>query len=60
MQMYPSTFWRMFVAARADVESRGFHVPAEASSWYSPLGQALGSAWGLTHGRRGEWVGSGC
>lgn len=60
MQMYPSTFWRMFKAALADVRSRGFVVPSSAASWFSPLGQALGSAWGLTHGRRGEWMGAGC
>jgi len=60
MQMYPSTFWRMFTAAKQDVLSRGFKVPTSAASWYSPLGQALGSAWGVTHGRRGEWMGGGC
>jgi hypothetical protein len=60
MQMYPSTFWRMWATAKADVTSRGFKVPASAASWYSPLGQALASAWGLTNGRRGEWAGSGC
>lgn len=60
MQMFPSTFWRMFKAAYADVTARGFKVPVSAASWYSTLGQALGSAWGVTHGRRGEWAGSGC
>jgi hypothetical protein len=60
MQMYPSTFWRMWATAKADVTSRGFKVPASAASWYSPLGQALASAWGLTNGRRGEWAGHGC
>jgi len=60
MQMYPSTFWRMFSAARADVVARGYVVPGSAASWTSPLGQALASAWGVTHGRRGEWSGSGC
>jgi hypothetical protein len=60
MQMYPSTFWRMFSAAKADVEARGYIVPKSAASWYSPLGQALGSAWGLKNGRRGEWHGPGC
>ena len=60
MQMYPSTFWRMFSAAKADATSRGFIIPASAASWYSTLGQALGSAWGMTHGRRGEWSGGGC
>lgn len=65
MQMYPSTFWRMwgagsYVGAIDDMAARGFVWPESAASWYSPLGQALASAWGLTHGRRGEWHGSGC
>ena len=60
MQFMSGTFWRMWSAAKYDVESRGFIVPAEAASWYSPLGQALAAAWGLTHGRSHEWVGSGC
>lgn len=60
MQMFPSTFWRMFTAARADVRARGYRVPASAASWYSPLGQALGGAWAIRNGRRHEWVGHGC
>jgi hypothetical protein len=60
MQMYPSTFWRMFSAAKHDLHKRGFRVPRSAASWYSPLGQALASAWGLTNGRRHEWHGAGC
>lgn len=60
MQMFPSTFWRMYNAAVADLRSRGFVIPESSASWYSPLGQALASAWGVTHGRRGEWAGSGC
>lgn len=60
LQFMSSTFWRMFGAAKADVQARGFIVPNSAASWYSPLGQALAGAWGYTNGRRHEWVGSGC
>lgn len=60
LQFMESTFWRMFWAAKADVEARGFQVAKSAASWSSRLGQALAGAWGLTHGRRGEWSGSGC
>jgi hypothetical protein len=60
MQMYESTFWRMWATAKADVTARGFRVPNSAASWYSPLGQALASAWGLTNGRRHEWSSRGC
>lgn len=60
MQMYESTFWRMWKTAKTHAQARGFRVPRSAASWYSPLGQALASAWGLTNGRRGEWNSSGC
>ncbi len=60
MQMFPSTFWRMFSAAKVDAERRGYRVPSSAASWYSPIGQALGGAWAIQNGRRHEWVGSGC
>ncbi len=60
LQFMQSTFWRMFWAARADVESRGYRAPSSAASWYSPLGQALAGAWGVSNGRRHEWVGHGC
>ncbi len=60
LQMFPSTFWRMFTAAKADAERRGFRVPSSAASWYSPIGQALGGAWAIQNGRRHEWVGHGC
>ena len=60
MQMFPSTFWRMFSAAKADAEGRGYRVPSSAASWYSPIGQALGGAWAIQNGRRHEWVGAGC
>jgi hypothetical protein len=60
LQFYESTFWRMWSAAHADIKARGYHVPRSAHSWYSPLGQALAGAWGVTHGRRHEWAGSGC
>ena len=72
MQMYPSTFHtmmhgyylpahgRVYPGAWADLKARGFIVPASADSWYSPLGQALASAYGKLNGRGGEWHGSGC
>ncbi len=60
MQMFPSTFWRMFTAAKVDAERRGYRVPSSAASWYSPVGQALGGAWAIRNGRRHEWVGHGC
>jgi hypothetical protein len=60
LQFMESTFWRMFWAAKADVEGRGYLVPASAASWYSPLGQALAGAWGVTNGRSHEWAGHGC
>jgi len=60
LQFMEATFWRMFLAARADVERDGYRVPSSAASWYSPLGQALAGAWGVSNGRRHEWVGYGC
>lgn len=60
LQFMESTFWRMFGAAKPDVESRGFIVPRSAASWYSPLGQALAGAWGVSNGRAHEWSGAGC
>lgn len=60
LQFMSSTFWRMFSAARADVTSRGYKVPASAASWYSPLGQALAGGWAATHGATHEWSGASC
>jgi hypothetical protein len=66
LQFYYSTWARMFgithSGALQDLEARGFTLrePEQISSWYSPVGQALAGAWGVTHGRRGEWDGSGC
>lgn len=60
MQMYESTFWRMWGGAITDLRSRGYRVPSSAASWYSQLGQALASAYGYMTGRRGEWHGAGC
>lgn len=60
LQFHPGTFAGFSWRARTDVASRGFIVPASTSSWYSPLGQALAGAWGLTHGMRHHWHGSGC
>jgi len=60
LQFMESTFWRMFWAAKADAEARGFVVVKSAASWYSRIGQAMAGAWGVTNGRRSEWSGSGC
>jgi hypothetical protein len=60
LQFLEGTFWRMWGAARSDVRSRGYRVPTSAASYYSPLGQALAGAWGVTHGRSHEWYGGGC
>ena len=60
LQFLPGTFWRMFDAANEDLAGRRFNVPASAASWTSALGQALAGAWGVTHGRKGEWSGYGC
>lgn len=60
LQFMESTFWRMYGTALSDVTRRGFSVPASAASWYSPLGQALAGAWGVTNGRSHEWYGHGC
>lgn len=60
MQYMPGTFAGFFRHARDDVTSRGFTVPASASSWYSPLGQALAGGWAVMHGMKHHWAGSGC
>ena len=60
LQFMRSTFERMFAAAKADAEARGFIVPRSAASWSSRLGQALAGGWAYTHGATGEWYGSGC
>ncbi|MDH4159260.1 MAG: hypothetical protein OEV62_03310 [Actinomycetota bacterium] len=60
LQFMESTFWRMYGAAHQDVTARGYLIPPSAASWYSPLGQALAGAWGVSNGRRHEWFGKGC
>lgn len=73
LQFYYSTWERMYglgyirgntfhQGALQDLEERGFTLrePKKIGSWYSPVGQALAGAWGVTHGRRGEWTSSGC
>lgn len=60
LQFHPSTFAGFSWRARVDAARRGYIVPGSASSWYSPLGQALAGAWGITHGMRSHWAGSGC
>jgi hypothetical protein len=60
LQYHPSTFSGFVRHAIADVRTRGFRVPSSATSWYSPLGQALAGGWAITHGMRHHWHGSGC
>lgn len=60
LQFMPGTWSGFFRNALSDVTARGFRVPDAAASWYSPLGQALAGAWGITHGMRHHWAGSGC
>ena len=60
LQFMPGTWAGFFRHAEDDVTSRGFQVPSSAASWYSPLGQALAGAWGITHGMRHHWAGAGC
>lgn len=60
LQYYPSTFYGFYAQASKDIRSRGFRVPESASSWYSPLGQALAGGWAITHGMRHHWHGAGC
>lgn len=60
LQFMPGTFAGFFRHAHDDVTARGFVVPESAASWYSPLGQALAGAWGLTNGKSYHWFGSGC
>ena len=60
MQFHPGTFAGFSWRARVDAARRGYVVPASAASWYSPLGQALAGAWGVTHGMRHHWAGTGC
>ena len=60
MQFLPGTFTRMYWAAKADAEARGFRVPVSSAYIASPIGQALAGGWGVTNGRSGEWYGAGC
>jgi len=60
LQFMPGTWSGFFRNAVADVRARGFIVAETAASWYSTLGQALAGAWGITHGMRHHWSGSGC
>lgn len=60
MQFMSGTFAGMSWRARVDAASRGFVVPASASSWGSYLGQALAGAWAYRNGQTGHWSGHGC
>ena len=60
LQFMPGTWAGFYRHAHQEVTARGFRVPASAESWYSPLGQALAGAWGVTHGMSHHWAGHGC
>lgn len=60
LQFMKGTFDGVIAKAIADARARGWSVPASASSWYSPVGQALAGVEMLREGRRGEWSGYGC
>lgn len=72
MQMYESTFnrfmhhgWyaggRTYRSTVEDLRARGYKIRDESIySWYSPVGQALSSAYAVIHGRIGEWDSTGC
>ena len=40
--------------------ARGFRVPGSAIAGTHRSGRPWPAAWGVTHGRRGEWAGHGC
>ena len=60
LQFRPSTFSGMNRHAIEEVSSKGFRIPESASSWLSPLGQALAGGYAATHGMYHHWSGSGC
>ncbi len=60
LQFMPGTWAGFYRHAVADVTGHGFKVDPGSASWYSPLGQALAGAWGITHGMRHHWAGGGC
>lgn len=60
LQFAPGTFSGFVRHAISDVRSRGYRVPESAWEIDSVLGQALAGAWGITHGMRHHWAGSGC
>lgn len=60
LQFMPGTWSGFYRHAADEVTARGYRVAETASSWYSTLGQALAGAWGITHGMRSHWAGSGC
>lgn len=60
MQFMPSTFWRMYRAAAAELKARGFTIVAASAAITSRIGQAMAAGWAYTHGATGEWSGSGC
>ena len=61
MQYMSGTFWSDYHAAVFDLRSRGYVVPSDTASWYSPLGQAIAAGWAYGHDRPGgKWTGAGC
>jgi hypothetical protein len=59
MQMFYSTYLRM---ARAFLEVSGLKkiLPAPERNWNNAFYQFMGSGWGFSHGRRGEWMAEAC
>jgi len=53
MQFMASTYYAYSDAAFAHARSRGFDVPREANTWYSPLGQAITAGYMRYTGRDG-------
>lgn len=60
MQFMPSTFWRMYYAAVADLKARGFIIVASSARITSRIGQAMAAGWAWANGRTHEWHGANC
>ena len=60
MQFMHGTFYKYVDGAMGAAQARGFTIPDQARSWYSPLGQALTGAWMAELGQQRQWTGSRC